>query len=206
MQDDRKRSKKELIILNTALDIMLRSDFNAATKKAVSDIGPISYEDVQSFYITDDALRMAAMEYAVNTWVMNVKEELAREEDPRLRIKKLLRHYVAGPESYGDSLPLYVDLWKRIRDCCNGSTSYLKEKANSIYSLYTDTFIELLCSYLNIRSEKEPWIRVVARVMVVLSDGFHVQALVQGESPEFDLIVEVLYEMLMCYIENEGIE
>ncbi len=196
MRSDRKYSIRERLILETALKVMLAGDFESASIRQVSKQSMLSEELIISIFKTDDRLRMAAMEYAAIQWVRYVKKDIQYEIDRRCKLKKIVRHYFAGTESHPDSLSLYIDIWKRIRDSSKGNEDDLKEELGKIYDLYAEVFEELLLTEFPLRAELGSQRRQLAWIMVVISDGLHIQSLIRPDSLDYDGIGEMINNMV----------
>jgi len=197
-------STREKLILETALKIMYKKNFQAANIIQVAKQAMLSPKQVKEIYKSDDELRMAAIKYAAFVWVEYIKKDIANEKDKKTRIRKLLRHYAAGSESYPLSLSLYIDVWKRIRDCENNDENLLKEELEKIYFLFVEVFEEIILKEICIDSTLASQIRQLAWIMVVISDGLHIQNLIRPESLNFDGAVDVLYKMIDGYLSEMG--
>ena len=135
------------------------------------------------------------MEYAALQWLSYIKKELASLQESRLKLLKLLRFYAAGSESHPESLSLYIDLWKKIRDLKPEDGAFLKSELSKIYNYYIDAFIELLEEEVGIDTRNSGDIRQTAWIMVVISDGFHVQSLIRQQPLDFDAIAATMFNM-----------
>ncbi|SCY70787.1 hypothetical protein [Alkaliphilus peptidifermentans] len=199
-------STKEKLILEATLKVMHKNNFLSANISETAKHTMLKPEAIKAIYNSDDALRMAAIFYAASIWVDYIKKDIAGEKDKKTRLRRLLRHYAAGSESYPASLSLYIDIWKIIRDGQRENEAFFKEELQSIYTMFVEAFEELIlqeiCQSFTLTSE----IRQLAWIIVVISDGLHIQNLIEPESIDFDGVEEVLYKMVESYLLETGKE
>ena len=206
MDQENKYSTFQKAVLNAALKLMFNGNFDSATRESVSDMTGLNLAKLESAYPSDDELRMSAMEYAAVVWSEQVKMELSRETDVRMKFRKLLRMFAAGSESHPDSLSLYIDVWKKIRDSQNGPEGMLKDRLLGIYQYYVSLFEEILAVHFGDAAIGRQRLRDLAWIMVVISDGFHIQGLLQDNRLDFDSITGTLTAMLDSIINHsEGL-
>ncbi|WP_432409042.1 hypothetical protein [Wukongibacter sp. M2B1] len=204
MKNEHGFSTREKLILETTLKVMYQKNFEAANITNIAEQAMLNPRHVKDIYYSDDSLRMEAIKYSAIVWVEYIKKDIAGEKDKAKKIRKLLHHYAAGSESYPLSLSLYIDVWKKIRDCEGGKEELLKEELKKIYALFVKVFEELLLEEVFIDNAVDSEIRQLAWIMVVISDGLHVQNLIRPKSLNFDRSVDVLYKMINGYLSEMG--
>ena len=189
-----KPSIKQKLILEAALKLMFEGYYEDATVDSVSSYAQMDLEKIKQHYATDENLRMSAMKYAAAVWVDQVKIDLEKQETKMDKQRALIRHYIAGSESHPHSLSLYVDIWKKIRDIKKEDQLLLSNELSEIYRYYVsflqEAMKDIYANEFGYDMEQLAWI------MVVISDGFHVQSLVQPQQLDFDKITQTFCKML----------
>ncbi len=186
------RAVQKRLILEVALKQMLDGGYGKATIDSVSCISALSPEQIRQNYPTEEELRMAVMEYAASVWLAAVAEEVKQKASRHEKLYTLIYRYIAGSESHPDSLSLYVDLWKQIRDEADETVPWIKAKLQKIYTQYACFFQNTLRElFVGAQNEEQ-----LAWIMVVISDGFHIQSLIRDKQPDFDEIAQTLCKML----------
>ncbi len=188
-----KLSMQKKLILETALRMMFEGFYENADIEKVSQKAQLDPEKVRKHYATDEDLRMSAMKYAAVVWVEQVKADLKKQQTPKDKLYALIRHFIAGSESHPQSLSLYVDVWKKLRDLKEENRQLLSEELSEIYRYYTDFFQEAIKDIYENESGYD--LKGLAWIMVVISDGFHVQSLMKQQL-DFDSITDTFYKML----------
>lgn len=196
MKVKEKYSLKDKVILETTLKIMFERNFESVNIKTVSEYVMMTFKSVKELYATDDRLRMAAMEYAAVVWVNQLRYDLKNVKGKCDKMKKLIRNFIAGSETHPDSLSLYIDVWKCLRDSKKEDNEIMRNTLNTIYKYYVDVFKEVVSDELCIESEDIDKLDQLAWIMVVISDGFHIQSLIQNTPMDFDAITDELYQMV----------
>lgn len=189
-----KLSIKKRLILETALKLMFEGSYENASIDRVSLYTRLDPEKIRQHYVTDETLRMSAMKYAAVVWVEQVKADLEKQETKENKFYALIRHFIAGSESHPQSLSLYVDIWKKIRDLKAEGTSLLNGELLEIYRYYVRFFRDIMEDIYG--NEAGYDMEQLAWIMVVISDGFHVQSLVQPQQLDFDKIARTFCKML----------
>jgi len=189
-----KLSMKQKLILEVALKLMFEGYYEDATIDSVSSYSQLDSEKIRQHYAADENLRMSAMKYAAVVWVDQVKIDLEKQETKKEKLSALIRHYIAGSESHPHSLSLYVDIWKKIRDLKTDDRQLLSNELSEIYRYYVSFFQEAMKDiYMN---ESGYDMEQLAWIMVVMSDGFHIQSLIQSQQLDFDRITQTFCKML----------
>jgi len=189
-----KISTQKRLILETALKLMFEGFYEDAGIDSVSSYAQLEPEKIWQHYPSDEALRMSAMKYAAVVWVEQVKADLERQKTKKNKLFALIRHFIAGSESHPQSLSLYVDIWKKIRELKTEDKQSLSNELSEIYRYYASFFQEAMKDIYDNESGYD--MEQLAWIMVVLSDGFHVQSLIQPQQPDFDKITQTFCEML----------
>ena len=189
-----KLSIQKRLILETSLKLMFEGAYEDASIDSVSSYAQLDPEKIRQHYPTDETLRMSAMKYAAVVWVEQVKVDLERHETKKDKLFALIRHFIAGSESHPQSLSLYVDIWKKIRDLKTEDKQQLSNELSEIYCYYVRFFQEAMKDIYENGSGYD--MEQLAWMMVVLSDGFHVQSLIQSQQLDFDKITRTFCKML----------
>jgi hypothetical protein len=185
---------KQKLILETTLKLMFEGYYEDATVDSVSSYAQLDPAKIMQHYTTDENLRMSAMKYAAVVWVEQVKLDLEKQESKKDKLYTLIRHYIAGSESHPHSLSLYVDIWKKIRDIKTEDRQLLSKELSEIYRYYVSFFQEAMKDiYAN---ESGYDMEQLAWIMVVISDGFHIQSLIQSQQIDFERITQTFCKML----------
>lgn len=182
------------LILESALKLMFEGFYENADIESVSRKAQLKPEKIRQHYATNEGLRMSAMKYAAVVWVEQVKADLEEQETKENKLHVLIRHYIAGSESHPQSLSLYVDIWKKLRDFKSENGMVLSGELSEIYQYYVLFFQEAVKDIYDNKSEYD--IEQLAWIMVAISDGFHVQSLVQPQQLDFDKITQTFCKML----------
>ncbi|MEF2965936.1 TetR family transcriptional regulator [Paenibacillus sp. M1] len=196
-------SRKEKVVLEAALQLMFLNGYEAVTTQAVAERLAISQVYLEEMYPACDELQMSAMTYAAVVWVKKTKEELAKIADPEQRFRRLVRLYAEGTGNYPESLSLYLDAWKLLRDR-RRNVELIRSVLFEIYDLYVGLFIKTVEQIGTIQADKQ-LVETIAWIFVVISDGFHIQSLIQNRLPDFDKISDVLF-LLTGGLGKEGID
>lgn len=182
------------LILETALKLMLEGFYENADIESVSRKAQLNPEKIRKHYATDERLRMSAMKYAAVVWMEQVKTDLEKRETKENKLYALIRHFIAGSESHPQSLSLYVDIWKKLRDLKSENGIILNGELLEIYQYYVRFFQEAVKDIYDNTSGYD--LEQLAWILVVISDGFHVQSLVQPQQLDFDKIARTFCKML----------
>lgn len=189
-----KLSIQKRMILETALKLMFEGVYENASIESVSLYTRLDPEKIMHHYDTDETLRMSAMKYAAVVWVEQVKSDLKKQQTQKDKSYALIRHFIAGSESHPQSLSLYVDVWKKLRDLKTKNRQLLRDELSEIYRYYVGFFREAMEDIYG--NETGYDMEQFAWIMVVISDGFHVQSLVQPQQIDFDGIAHTFCKML----------
>ncbi len=189
-----KISIKKRLILEATLKVMFEGFYEDANINSISRYVKLDAEKIKQYYDTDDKLRMSAMKYAAVLWVEQIKADVEKQKTEKDKIYVLIKHYISGSESHSQSLSLYIDAWKKLRDLKTENRQLLSNELLSVYRYYVNFFQETI---KNIYENKYGYdIEQLAWIMVVVSDGFHIQSLIQPEKLDFDRLTHVFCKML----------
>lgn len=189
-----KLSIQKRLILETALKLMFEGFYENADIKSVSRKAQLDPVKIRQHYETDENLRMSAMKYAAVVWVNQVKADLKKQKTQKDKLYALVRHFIAGSESHPQSLSLYVDIWKKLRDSKTENRQLLSDELSEIYRYYVSFFREAMEDIYGDEAGYD--MEQLAWMMVVISDGFHVQSFVQPQQLNFDKITQTFCKML----------
>jgi len=189
-----KLSTEKRLILEAALKLMFKGFYQDADINSVSLYTGLNGGKIRKHYASDENLRMSAMKYAAVVWVKQVKADLEKQKEKKEKLYMLIRHYIAGAECHPQSLSLYVDIWKRLRDMDTKDRQLLGDELFEIYRYYVVFFQETMKEIFE--NELEYDLEQLAWIMVVISDGFHVQSLIKPQQMDFDRLTHVFCNML----------
>jgi AcrR family transcriptional regulator len=188
------RSLWQRVILENTLKELFSSNYEAVTIEDVCEKYGLAKKKAFEYFADDDDLKMSAVEYAASVWVTNLSKRLNVIASSEERIRLIIRSFALGTEEYPQSLSIYIDLWKRLRDC-PFENSKIKDRLNRVYKFYSDEFCRLLSAEWKIELEDES-LRSIAYIFVVISDGLHIQTFLQQKELDCDKITETLCRML----------
>lgn len=153
---------------------------------------------IKSYFNTNANLYMNAMKFAAIKWIDSIERELTAVDDPARKIKMLVRKYAYGTRDHPESLSSYIDLWKKIRMMPTEDVledSYIKNTLLEIYQLYSDFLSNMLDSLELSISESQR--KVISWILVIVSDGIHIQELLGNTVIKKDEMVNFLYNVLV---------
>ncbi len=199
-----KYSRKETAILEAALNIILTQSLEMLDIRTLSESIMLPEENVRLLYKSDNHLRLSAMSYAASVWCNKIKQELSHIKNHDERIKKLINEFAAGTVGYSQSLSSYIDAWKMLRDMVRENQddiTFFRESLLNIYRTYVDLFISTIKDE-TLLSDHHADIMTLAWIMVVISDGIHIQSLLQNESIDMESILDMLYKMVTIVLKE----
>ncbi|MCL2702970.1 MAG: hypothetical protein FWE91_05105 [Defluviitaleaceae bacterium] len=169
-------SKKTIIKL-----VLARLEAEGAaslTLQAVGGLGGVSMDNMRKYFPNgDEELLMDAVELAGQIWIKRVADEVSKIDAPDLKIRRLAALYAFGTLSFPESLSIYIDLWKLVK---NGDSEYIKKRLKAVYLLYSRSFCELAFG----GTEASPKAKSLAIIMTMLSDMLHIQYTLLGNEVE----------------------
>lgn len=184
-------SRREAQILNLSLSFMYQAGFERTNIEELAKWSKLDSSILRGLFESDVDLQMKTMEYAATVWVAKIRREAEKIESREDRIRYILKEFAFGTDEYANSLSLYIDLWKQIRDlddCTQNEKRYLKDTLLDIYHYYASFFCEL-CFDSKSTSEAN----AISWLMVVLSDGIHIQSLLENPDIDKEAILNQLY-------------
>lgn len=196
-------TRKERVIFETALKLMFAGGYEAASTRTVSESLMIEADRLGAPFASDDALRLSAMRYAACVWVEQVKSELDTLPASRDKLKRLVKLFAAGSESHAHSLSLYVDAWKALKESDAQARQCMADSLAAIYQIYVDLFRDVVF-HMTGGGRDLAAASVIGWILVVISDGFFVQSLIQPEPLDFNLIGDTLYQMVESLVFKNG--
>jgi len=167
-------SKKTVVKL--ALAKLETDGLKKLTLQSIGSFAQISAIKMQQYFPNgSNELLMDAVELAGLNWVKQVEDEVSQIKDPEKRIRRLAILYAFGTQDFPESLSVYIDIWKMIKD---EKSEYLKTRLKAIYQLYSCTFIKLAAG-IEENSAKMKAVstkmKSLAMLMTILSDMLHIQ-------------------------------
>lgn len=178
------------------MSCMFKRDLESCTFDAISYKTGIEADKIKSMFVSEDDLRIKAITYAAVSWVQKIKKILDEIQNRREKLLFLVNLYISGTDSYPQSLSLYIDLWKTLRDNQFAENSDIKSEVYKIYKYYMDMFVELVIGITGCKKIHIPKIEKIGQMLVALSDGLHIQSLFDFKTGAFDYQSEILCRML----------
>ncbi len=151
----------------------------------------------------DSELLMDEVSYAGRLWLQKLNETLSNtERSKEERLTYLVTEYVNGTNGYSDSLAVYIDLWKKIRDY---NDPYLTKRLKEIYRMYADDFIRMLEEILPFKGTDEEK-KAFSILMTVSSDTLHIQSMLFSEEFDIGEVVKILVNFAFLFIKERSYE
>ena len=147
-------------------------------------------------------LFMDAVENAGRTWVEAIKKEVAEQNDKKEKLKTLAAGYAMGTKDYPESLSVYIDLWKIVKDKNN---EYVKTRLKNIYNFYISEFYNIIKQIDNI-SVKDEEIHSFSTWMTVLSDVLHIQSITLENDIDLKSIQSVIEKIAVLFFLGDSNE
>ena len=147
----------------------------------------------------DKELYMDTVEYAGKAWVDKIKKEIAEKNDSESKLKTLAAGYTLGSKDYPESLSVYIDLWKIIKD---NKDEYVKERLRNIYNYYISEFCNIV-NEINKFNIKYDELRSFALFMTILSDMIHIQSLTLENNVDFESFKTMIEKITVAYFNGE---
>lgn len=185
-------------LLNVAVDILIRKGIEELTILSLSEKMCIDSSIIIKLFETDTKLCMNTMWFAATQWIQMIEHESDKLEDENSKIRLITEKFAFGTVEYPGSLSSYIDVWKRIRMMPSNDIQediYIKQSLLEIYQLYVDFF----CRYIySVSRDKESPSneQVIAWLMVVISDGIHIQSLLNHSFIDKNKAVDILIKMI----------
>ncbi|MCQ1531109.1 hypothetical protein [Lutispora saccharofermentans] len=198
-------SRKETAILEAALSIAFTYSLDALNIRTLSERIMLPEESIHLLYESDNHLRLSAMNYAAFTWCNRTKQKLLHIENQNDRIKTLIKEFAAGTVGYSQSLSSYIDAWKMLRDMNRESIeeiTFFRQSLFNIYEAYVDLFISTIKGEGLLAADHQAEINALAWIMVVISDGLHIQSLLQTDSIDMESIINTIYKMVITVLKE----
>ncbi|OYO51555.1 hypothetical protein C8E03_101217 [Lachnotalea glycerini] len=187
-------SNREKHILKMAISLMVKDGFEEVTITKLSNWTKLDETFIRKTFPSDLKLKMSAMEYAAFLWVNKIRSHAESINDPNEKLCYVVKEFAFGTEEYGQSLSLYIDIWAKIRKYNQSvDTAWLKKSLLEIYNYYVSFFNELYFNEGNSRDDNS-----LAWLMVVLSDGIHIQSLLDNMEINREIIVNQLCCLIKC--------
>lgn len=184
---------KQKLILECALRKMFLTNYESVEIGNISDACGLQAASIRREFFDDDDLRMSAVEYAAHVWVNKLRDEVVKIQDRETRVEKIIRSFIAGSESYPESLSVYIDVWKQIRDNAGGSNT-IRKRLVRVYNFYAEEFCNLVSAEQEGRLDTGR-LEAFAMICVVISDGMHIQSFINSKA-DFDSVTKVMCRML----------
>lgn len=183
-------------IIKIALNQLLLYGVEQLNIKNISIRTGLSESKLRQLFVDGDhELLMDAVEYAGRIWVKELKDEVTAEEDRDSKLNILIFGYALGGEKFSESLSVYIDLWKIIKD---KKDMYIRKRLRKLYNFYTLEFLDIVGEIGNFDIPQEE-IKAYSFIMTLLSDAIHIQSIVLGGEVDFRNIQKVVGKMTSSF-------
>jgi len=188
-------------VLKIALHLLLKdgsADINSIAEMTGFNIKKLN----EAFPSGDKELLMDTVEFAGKTWVEKLQKEIAAKNSVREKLKTLASGYTLGSQYYPESLSVYIDLWKTIKD---NQDEYMKSRLKEIYHFYISAFCNMINEIGSFHIKYEE-LYSFSLFMTVLSDVLHIQSITLENDVDFksfEAMIEKLTVLFFMGVPNE---
>ena len=195
---------RKKLIMRIGLPLLLKYGADEFTIHKLACEYQLNQEELsRCFPEGDSELLMDEVSYAGKLWIMKLKKELRNAEwSEEERLTYLVTEYVNGTNGYSDSLAVYIDLWKKIRD---DKDLYLTKRLKAVYQMYANEFIEMLQEIFPWRGTEQEK-KAFSLLMTVSSDTLHIQSMLCNEEFDIGQIVKILVKFAFLFIKERNYE
>ena len=184
----KKLQRYKMIIDRAASALIIELGFERLNNNIIVERTSLEQEIINKFYKNDDQLRIAGMRYLADIWCNKVRVEAENINDKAERLRYIITEFAFGTDSYTEALSNYIEALYNIIKKTDGSMCFIDELLN-IYKMYVDLFISCIASpNINYSSE----MHVCAWILVVISDGIHIQSLLKNKLIDKEIAVKIL--------------
>jgi len=186
-------------IIKIALNQLLLYGTEECNIENISDRTGLCERSVrQLFRDGNHELLMDAVEYAGRTWVQKLKKEVAGKEDVNSKLNVLTLGYALGGEQFPESLSVYIDLWKMVKD---KKDTYIRNRLRELYNFYTLEFSNIVNEIGDFDILQEG-LKTYAFIMTLLSDVIHIQSIILENEVDFQKIKKVIEIMTTAFFQE----
>ena len=147
------------------------------------------------FPLGDKELLMDTVEHAGRLWVAKIKQNLAEKNSIQEKLKALATGYALGSKDHPQSLSVYIDLWKTVKD---GNDVYITKRLRDLYNCYIDEFCDIV-KEIGADSVDTRELRSFSTFMTVLSDVLHVQSITLGNEINFEEFAKMIEKITVSF-------
>lgn len=189
-------------IIKIALNELINEGIGQISIHNISKNINVNEDKVKDLFAKGDCeLIMDAVEYAGKTWVQEIKNKVDKIECTNEKLKFLVNGYVLGSKDYPQSLSVYIDLWKIIKD---NKDDYIKKRLKELYNFYMVEFINMILTIGNSNLPKEE-LEAFSLLITILSDVIHIQSITLENDINFDTIGIIIEKITKAFL-NEKCE
>lgn len=182
-------------MLKAAAGILDKEGFHALSISYLAERMGIEEQKVHDYFPLMYQLNMEAMEYSAQKWCDSIFDAAQKIEDVNERLYFIINEFAFGTDKHAGSLSCYIDVWGMIRNMptdCYATDKRIKIMLSKIYEMYVNMFLSLFESVVREEMLVRAWL------LVVISDGLHIQNLLDNTRLDRAKIVESLCDLLMC--------
>jgi len=185
-------------IVRIALVKLLKGSMEDISLLYISEVTGLKIERLNEIFPSgNNEIIMDAVEYAGKQWIESIKEEINNTEDTKIKVRILSGGYALGSEEYPESLSVYIDLWKLIKD---NKEPYIKERLKAIYLMYMQEFINIIKDICPVFVSEEE-LYAYSLFMTVLSDAIHIQSILLENEVNYKAIKKVIEKISLNYFQ-----
>jgi hypothetical protein len=185
-------------IVRIALVKLLKGSMEDISLLYISEVTGLKMERLNEIFPSgNNEIIMDAVEYAGKQWIESIKEEINNTEDTKIKVRILSGGYALGSEEYPESLSVYIDLWKLIKD---NKEPYIKERLKAIYLMYMQEFINIIKDICPVFVSEEE-LYAYSLFMTVLSDAIHIQSILLENEVNYKAIKKVIEKISLNYFQ-----
>ncbi len=186
-----------------ALNELMNHGMDQFSLERISKILNVNPSLLESYFPNKtEELLMDAVEYAGKSWMKQVIETCNAMKYAEEKFLYLVDEYALGTQKYAQSLSIYIDLWKLVKE---GQSEYLRNRLNNIYSYYMSEFRSMIKA-LGYKEMSDFETDTFAFLMVILSDVIHVQSIILQRPLDYMSIKNVIHKMVDPFMRGRNNE
>jgi undecaprenyl pyrophosphate synthase len=183
-------------IIKIALGELLRNGVESFSIQNLSiNTSLDAFKINELFTYGDRELLMDAVTLAGKVWVKEIRNDIDKEDTARKKLRMAARGFTLGTEDYPESLSVYIDLWKIVKDEKDG---YIQERLKELYRYYASEFVDIVSGIGNFARDEEE-VKAFSLIVTVLSDVLHIQSITLRDDVDFEVIGKVIEEMTLRF-------
>ena len=188
-------------VLKIALKILFQ--YGNITIEHLSETAALDKEGLTLLFSNGDKeLLMDTVEYAGTIWVDKIKKEISEQKSVQGKLRTLASGYALGSREHPQSLSIYIDLWKYIKD---GNNEYIKKRLCEIYRFYIDEFNNIVNNIGEFHATEKQR-RALSLFITILSDVLHIQSITLENEVDFDSFQEMIENVIVLFFTGKNDE